>query len=319
VASASAPVLGPADDDPEPFFASFDQAAARLDPFVAQLDDAALEKVGRTQNNPLDASASTPKPTPAPALAATVSTTHLMSVVPCPSVPPSFSPRACGAVQVVGYLVDWNTNAKHAYVSQALLAALVRVVRTDRLLTLRAFAEATPGLLAYSERHFSRVDRLHQASYVLEYMASMMRMLPLEGLGAGEEGLGRRAATSSSSSSNGAMQDEEEDETPVFFAPLLGGVRGGGGGDDDDDDDDDDEDDRHVGGTNGNSNGSNGKAKGKAASEKTPKARGRSDSVESAGSGSGGSRPQDTKTKKKKKSLGKGGDPTSTAKKRKTK
>jgi hypothetical protein len=26
---ASAPVLGPADDDPEPFFASFDQAAAR--------------------------------------------------------------------------------------------------------------------------------------------------------------------------------------------------------------------------------------------------------------------------------------------------
>ena len=100
------------------------------------------------------------------------------------------------------------------------ICSIIRVVRTDRLMSIRSISESIPGLLAYSERHFSRVDRclistiyilililccdasvtdtyfilfllsfffiisiffrLHQATYVLEYMSSLMSLLPLE-------------------------------------------------------------------------------------------------------------------------------------------
>jgi len=36
-----------------------------------------------------------------------------------------------------------------------------------------------PALLAYSERHFQRIDRLHQAAYALEYISGLMSLLPV--------------------------------------------------------------------------------------------------------------------------------------------
>ena len=77
------------------------------------------------------------------------------------------------------YLSDWNTNAKHSYVSNLLLGALLRVFRVEKLLCMRAFVEAIPGLLSYSERHYQRIDRLTQATYMIEYTQSLLAGLPI--------------------------------------------------------------------------------------------------------------------------------------------
>jgi len=78
------------------------------------------------------------------------------------------------------YLKDWNTNSRYSFVSQSLLNTLIRVIRVDRLTKIKEVALALPGLLAYTERHFQRLDRLHEATYLLEYMSSQMSVLPIE-------------------------------------------------------------------------------------------------------------------------------------------
>jgi len=50
----------------------------------------------------------------------------------------------------------------------------------DRLLKIGSIAEAIPSLISYGERHYERLDKLQQASYVLEYMSSLMTLLPLD-------------------------------------------------------------------------------------------------------------------------------------------
>ena len=47
-------------------------------------------------------------------------------------------------------------------------------------MSLNGVSEAIPAILSYSERHFQRVDKLYQASYLLEYMSSLMSLLPNE-------------------------------------------------------------------------------------------------------------------------------------------
>ena len=82
--------------------------------------------------------------------------------------------------RIVDYLKDWNTNSRHSFLSQCLINTLIRVVKVDRLSKIKDVVLALPGLLAYTERHFQRLDRLHEATYLLEYMSSQMSILPIE-------------------------------------------------------------------------------------------------------------------------------------------
>ena len=77
-------------------------------------------------------------------------------------------------------LRDWNTNAKHSFVSTMLLSCLLRVVGVSKLSTLRNVKTSLPGLLAYSERHYQRISRLVQATYLSDYFSSLMQWLPAE-------------------------------------------------------------------------------------------------------------------------------------------
>ena len=79
---------------------------------------------------------------------------------------------------VAGYLLEWNTNARHSFVSQCVLQALLECHGVNSLLNVRALSTQLSALIAYSERHFLRIDRLHQAAYVLEYMSAQMSLLP---------------------------------------------------------------------------------------------------------------------------------------------
>jgi hypothetical protein len=82
--------------------------------------------------------------------------------------------------KVCSYLLDWNTNARHTHTCQALFNSLVRVKGARALEAAPALREGCSALAAYSERHFLRVNKLHQASYVLDYMVAQMTMLPSE-------------------------------------------------------------------------------------------------------------------------------------------
>lgn len=94
--------------------------------------------------------------------------------------------------KVLNLMSEWNTNAKYAHVCHMLLDSLLRNVNLAAYLTLsagsgsgssadedtlalrRLLPQLLPGLLAYSERHYQRLDKLNQASYLVDHMCSSM-------------------------------------------------------------------------------------------------------------------------------------------------
>ena len=72
---------------------------------------------------------------------------------------------------------DWNTNAKFGHVSQAVLSSLFRTIKAEKLQSLRKFADLAHGLLSYSERHYNRMDRLHEASYLIDFISGQVGTL----------------------------------------------------------------------------------------------------------------------------------------------
>ncbi|CAM9411585.1 unnamed protein product [Ectocarpus fasciculatus] len=88
--------------------------------------------------------------------------------------------------QCLGYCRDWNTNARKAVVVHALVGSILRCVSITSLKELPGCAELVRVLLPYSERHFQRLDRLLQSSYLVEHTLASMQMLVAEGGPAGD-------------------------------------------------------------------------------------------------------------------------------------
>ena len=90
------------------------------------------------------------------------------------------------------HIRDWNANAKTSMVAQSVLNALLKLRAVDEFAhafdssgVLLSIETANPGetlslseliqaLLPYTERHLSRLDRLVQDSYVLDYVLAEM-------------------------------------------------------------------------------------------------------------------------------------------------
>ena len=72
---------------------------------------------------------------------------------------------------LIPLVADWNTNAKFGFVSQAILSSLLRTIKVERLQKNASYANIARGLLSYSERHFNRIDRLQEASYLIDFIA----------------------------------------------------------------------------------------------------------------------------------------------------
>ncbi|OQS00858.1 U3 small nucleolar RNA-associated protein [Achlya hypogyna] len=81
--------------------------------------------------------------------------------------------------QLLEWLRDWNTNAKHAAVTQLLLSSLLRLVPPARWAGIPQAAKTLDGLIAFSERHFQRMERMLQKSYLVDFtIVSMQKLLP---------------------------------------------------------------------------------------------------------------------------------------------
>eukprot|EP00611_Tribonema_gayanum_P004473 TRINITY_DN1366_c0_g1_i2.p1 TRINITY_DN1366_c0_g1~~TRINITY_DN1366_c0_g1_i2.p1 ORF type:complete len:723 (+),score=200.57 TRINITY_DN1366_c0_g1_i2:1889-4057(+) len=81
----------------------------------------------------------------------------------------------------LSYCRDWNTNAKTAAVAQAVITALLRCIGLERLSQVETCSEVLEALLPYSERHYQRLDRLLQSTYLVDYTLAGMRMLLADG------------------------------------------------------------------------------------------------------------------------------------------
>ncbi|KAF8641212.1 hypothetical protein AX17_000846 [Amanita inopinata Kibby_2008] len=102
--------------------------------------------------------------------------------------------RTIGPSELAGllrYIRDWNTNAKTSLIAQTVLHAVMKLRPADDI--MRAFGndfkERTPdakdaggvsvkdlidAMIPYTERHMSRLERLVQESYVVDYVLSEM-------------------------------------------------------------------------------------------------------------------------------------------------
>lgn len=81
--------------------------------------------------------------------------------------------------KILVYLKEWNTNSKHSYVCHIILSGLTTIKSSETLIASRVLKENLAGLIAYSERHFQRINRLFESSYVLEYVAGQISLIPI--------------------------------------------------------------------------------------------------------------------------------------------
>ena len=80
--------------------------------------------------------------------------------------------------KIVTYLKDWNTNSKNSYVCSMILDSLFQVQGYQKLMSLSSFVSSLPAIISYSERHYQRINKLHESIYLTDYILSMMTMLP---------------------------------------------------------------------------------------------------------------------------------------------
>lgn len=87
---------------------------------------------------------------------------------------------------ILKYVAEWNTNTLHSYVSQSVIAVVLRCLRPDKILALPDIQHTLQSLMPYTERHFQRADRLLQQSSFVDYTWQAARLLPSDTLGLAE-------------------------------------------------------------------------------------------------------------------------------------
>jgi len=98
------------------------------------------------------------------------------------------------------YIRDWNANAKHCHIAHKLMGCIFRHFPPATLKTVPGIADVLNAVALYSERHFSRIDRLLQKSFLLDYTLQSMMQLTAQEAEAGEQ-------------EEDEEESEEEDET----------------------------------------------------------------------------------------------------------
>lgn len=76
--------------------------------------------------------------------------------------------------QILKYIRDWNTNAKHFRTAQTILNAILKTFSSEELLEINDIKELLDGLLPYTERHYQRLDRMITDSFLVDYTLHSM-------------------------------------------------------------------------------------------------------------------------------------------------
>uniref|UniRef100_A0A7S1KQ85 U3 small nucleolar RNA-associated protein 13 C-terminal domain-containing protein n=1 Tax=Percolomonas cosmopolitus TaxID=63605 RepID=A0A7S1KQ85_9EUKA len=88
--------------------------------------------------------------------------------------------------RLLEYSIDWNTNSRFAHVAHHVLHAMFRVL--DPKFVSWSYEKSVDSLIAYSQRHYKRLENLIETSFLLDYTIHQMKiLLPEEEVKALEE------------------------------------------------------------------------------------------------------------------------------------
>ncbi|KAA8533459.1 hypothetical protein F0562_031107 [Nyssa sinensis] len=78
------------------------------------------------------------------------------------------------------YVREWNTKPKLCHIAQFVLFRLFSILPPTDLIEIRGIGELLEGLIPYSQRHFSRLDRLERSTFLLDYTLTGMSVIEPE-------------------------------------------------------------------------------------------------------------------------------------------
>ena len=119
-------------------------------------------------------------------------------------------------LQWMKYIRQWNTNSRHSILAQYCLSMVLRNFKPEKLMAISPEMKSiTEAILAYSDRHFKRIDKLVQQSYLLDHTLSAMNILN-GAIGNNKQNVmtidSASSSSSSSSSSNSSDSSSDEDD-----------------------------------------------------------------------------------------------------------
>mmetsp|Transcript_5657 Transcript_5657/g.11742 ORF Transcript_5657/g.11742 Transcript_5657/m.11742 type:complete len:1031 (+) Transcript_5657:13-3105(+) len=142
--------------------------------------------------------------------------------------------------KVLQYCREWNTRSRNCHVALLVVRSIVSTIPIHKLADIEGVPEIMAGIMSYSERHFERLDRLYESSFLIEFVlgsmgtfgsnrsrdpddfaaweASSKLVLPPVGVD-GRIQIGGRAVVGASSANVQKSMEEENDSDDV---PIIG-------------------------------------------------------------------------------------------------
>ncbi|WCJ27775.1 Transducin beta-like protein 3 [Euphorbia peplus] len=75
------------------------------------------------------------------------------------------------------YVREWNTKPKLCHVAQHVLFSVFNILPPTEILEIKGIGELLEGLIPYSQRHFSRIDRLVRSTFLVDYTLTGMSVV----------------------------------------------------------------------------------------------------------------------------------------------
>jgi len=87
--------------------------------------------------------------------------------------------------KMIGFMQDWMTNSKRTYITAELVHFILQNCSPNELAKLpwKNFQKTLKALIAYSDRHFKRVDGMLRKSYILDFTQNCMGLMDIEDVG----------------------------------------------------------------------------------------------------------------------------------------
>jgi len=108
---------------------------------------------------------------------------ELLMIVPKPSTTMEALAKSMSIedlTKVLKYIQDWNANSRYAHIAQRMLNAILTNLSPEVLKQVKGIKEIISAIVAYSQRHFVRVDNLLRKSYMIDYtLQSSTFVLPI--------------------------------------------------------------------------------------------------------------------------------------------
>lgn len=82
--------------------------------------------------------------------------------------------------QLFEYIREWNTKPKLCHNAQFVLFQVFSMLSPAEMVEVKGMGELLEGLIPYSQRHFSRIDRLERSTFLLDYTLIGMSVIEPE-------------------------------------------------------------------------------------------------------------------------------------------